>query len=57
MTIIEQLEEFRLENKISQQEIANRLGISINAVNRWLTGKTTPNKIQAFHIKKLIQGK
>ena len=57
MTIVEKLEEYRLENRITQQELANTLGVHINAVSRWLTGKTKPSQIQAFHIKKLIRGK
>ncbi len=55
MEVIGKLETFRLENKISQQELAKRLQVSFSTVNRWLTGKTKPNKIQAYHIEKLLK--
>jgi transcriptional regulator with XRE-family HTH domain len=53
--IIEKLEQFRLENKIPQQKLAEMLGIAFSTVNRWLNGKTKPSKIQAFHIEKLLK--
>jgi len=52
--LLEQLEIFRLENKLSQRKIAERLGVAYNTVNRWFTGRNTPNKIQTYHIKKLL---
>jgi transcriptional regulator with XRE-family HTH domain len=48
------LEIYRLENRISQKQIADRLNITFSTVNRWFNGKTTPNKIQQYHIKKLL---
>jgi len=53
--LIERLEEHRLQNKISQERLAEMLGVSFSTVNRWLTGKTEPNKIQTYHIKKLLE--
>ena len=55
--LITKLEEFRLENKITQVELADMLGVAFVTVNRWLNGHQYPNKIQAFHIKKLISPK
>ena len=52
--LLEQLEIFRLENKISQKKLAERLGVTYNTVNRWFIGKNKPNKIQTYHIKKLL---
>jgi len=52
--LLEKLELYRLENKISQKKLAERLGVSNNTVNRWLTGRNKPNKIQTYHIKKLL---
>ncbi len=55
MNLIEKLETYRLEKRISQQELAERLGVSFCTVNRWFTGKIkTPNKIQTYHIEKLL---
>lgn len=55
MDIVKRLETYRLENKISQQELAKRLQVSFSTVNRWLTGKTKPSRIQAYHIEKLLK--
>lgn len=52
--LLEKLELYRLENKISQIKLAQRLGVSTNTVNRWFTGRNKPNKIQTYHIKKLF---
>ena len=52
--LLEKLELYRLENKISQIKLAQRLGVSTNTVNRWFTGRNKPNKIQTYHIKKLL---
>ena len=52
--LIERLEIYRLENRISQEKLAEMLGVSFSTVNRWLRRHTEPNKIQAYHIKKLI---
>lgn len=53
--LLEKLEIYRLENKISQRKLAERLGVAYNTVNRWFTGRNTPNKIQTYHIKKLLE--
>ncbi len=55
--LIQRLEKYRLENKITQERLADKLGVSFTTVNRWLNGKAEPNKIQCFHIKKLINKK
>lgn len=55
MDILKKLEIYRLENKISQEELAKQLGVAFSTVNRWLNGKTKPNKIQEYHIKKLLK--
>jgi transcriptional regulator with XRE-family HTH domain len=54
MKILKELETYRLENRISQQELAEKLGVAFSTVNRWLNGKAKPNKIQSYHIKKLL---
>jgi transcriptional regulator with XRE-family HTH domain len=55
MDIVRRLEIFRLENKISQEKLARKLGVAFSTVNRWLNGKTRPSKIQAYHIEKLLR--
>lgn len=53
--LLEKLELYRLENKISQKKLAQRLGVSNNTVNRWFTDRNKPNKIQTYHIIKLLE--
>jgi transcriptional regulator with XRE-family HTH domain len=54
MDIIEQLEKYRFEKKLSQEEIAERLGVAFSTVNRWFNRKSSPRKMQNYHIQKLI---
>ena len=53
--LLEKLEIYRLENKISQRKLAEKLGVTYNTVNRWFTGRNKPNKIQTYHIQKLLE--
>jgi len=55
MDIIKELETYRLEHKIPQEELAKQLGVAFSTVNRWLNGKSKPNKIQSYHIEKLLK--
>lgn len=54
MNIIEILEKYRLENRITQEQLAEKLEVSFATVNRWFNGRTKPNKIQEYQIKKLL---
>ena len=56
MHLLKQLEEYRLKNRVSQECLAEILGVSRITVNRWLNRKHEPNKIQEYHIKKLLRG-
>jgi len=53
--LLKQLELYRLENKITQETLAKELGVAFSTISRWLNGKVTPNKIQAFHIEKFLK--
>ena len=57
MDLIKRLEEYRLKNRITQERLAEMLGVSFCTVNRWLNGQTKPHKIQEYHIKKLLEKK
>ena len=52
--IIQKLETYRLEHRISQEDLARRLNVAFSTVNRWLNKKSKPNKIQTFHIEKIL---
>jgi len=56
MDIIQKLEQYRLENKITQTELAEKLGVAFATVNRWLNGKCKPGKIQQYHVQKFLNG-
>jgi transcriptional regulator with XRE-family HTH domain len=53
--IIERLEIHRLENRITQEALAKRLGVAFSTVNRWFNRRSRPSKIQAYHIEKLLK--
>jgi transcriptional regulator with XRE-family HTH domain len=55
--LITKLEEFRLENRITQTELADMMGVAFVTVNRWLNGHQYPNRIQEYHIEKLLSSK
>ncbi len=55
--LLRRLEEYRLENRVSQEKLAEMLGVTFITVNRWLMGHNKPNKIQIYHIKKLLERK
>jgi transcriptional regulator with XRE-family HTH domain len=57
MDLIKKLELYRLENKITQQALAKELGVAFSTVSRWFNGKTTPNKIQQYHVEKYLQSR
>lgn len=52
--LIKQLELYRLENRITQVELAKNIGVNFSTVSRWLNGKTKPNKIQQYHMEKFL---
>jgi len=52
--VLKELEKYRLENKLSQKKLAKKLGVSFATVNRWFNERNKPNKIQTYHIKKLL---
>ena len=57
MDLIKRLEIYRLEKKITQEKLADQLGVAFSTVNRWFNDKTKPNKIQIHHIEKLLAKK
>jgi transcriptional regulator with XRE-family HTH domain len=57
MDIIKRLEKYRLEKRLSQAKLAKELEVSFATVNRWFNGRSNPNKIQTYHIEKLLKGK
>ena len=54
MDMLRKLETYRLENKLSQEKLAEKLDVAFATVNRWFNNRTKPNKIQQYHIKKFL---
>ena len=55
MDLIEKLQRYRLEKRITQQKLASKLGVSFLTVNRWLNRRTKPGQIHEYHIRKLLK--
>lgn len=53
--LIDRLNTYRLERKLSQVQLAERLGVTFQTVNRWLNRRVTPSQIQEYQIKKLVR--
>jgi len=53
--LIEKLEIYRFENRISQRKLADLLNVHFTTVNRWFNDRNIPNKIQRYHIIKLLE--
>jgi len=52
--LIDQLSIYRLEHKLSQVQLAKKLDVTFQTVNRWLNRQVKPGQIQEYHIKKLL---
>ena len=57
MNLIQDLEKYRLEHKITQEQLAKELGVAFATVNRWINGRYKPRKIQQYHIEKFLNKK
>ena len=53
--LIKQLEEYRLKNRLTQDELAKKLGVSCVSVNKWLNEHTQPQKLQVYQIEQLVR--
>jgi transcriptional regulator with XRE-family HTH domain len=53
--LIKKLEIYRMENRISQKQLAEMLKVTFSTVNRWFNGKTRPSKMQQYYIHKLLR--
>ena len=53
--LIDRVNTYRLERKLSQVQLAEWLGDTFQIVNRWLNRRVTPSQIQEFQIRKLVR--
>ncbi|MDP3723966.1 MAG: helix-turn-helix transcriptional regulator [Candidatus Omnitrophota bacterium] len=52
--LIDQLNTYRLEHRLSQPQLAKKLGVTFQTVNRWLNRHMKPGQIHEYHIKKML---
>ena len=52
--LIDQLNTYRLEHRLSQPRLAKELGVTFQTINRWLNRHMKPGDIHEYHIRKLI---
>ncbi len=53
--LIDQLNPYRLEHRLSQPQLAKKLGVTFETVNRWLNRHMKPSQIHEYHIKRLLK--
>lgn len=53
--LIDQLITYRLEHKVSQPQLAKKLGVTFQTINRWLNRHMKPGQIHEYHIRKLLR--
>lgn len=54
MTLGEKIKTLRKKNKISQERLAELLGVSRQAVSKWEIGSSTPSTENLFHIAEIF---
>ena len=55
--LIDRLITYRLDNKLTQTELAEKLGVTFQTVNRWFNRHMKPSQIQEHQIKKILSTK
>lgn len=55
--LIDRLQEYRLERRLTQEQLAEVLGVTFQTVNRWFAGRHYPSQLQEYQIKKLLGAK
>ena len=55
LKVLKILEEYRLEHRLSQEKIAEKLGVTKEIYNKWVNGKGNPGMISLFQIEKFIK--
>ena len=59
MNLADRIQQLRKRKGISQEELADRIGVSRQAVSKWESGQTSPDleKIVLYFYRKSLNGK
>ena len=52
--LVEKLRTYRLKHHLTEQALAQRLGVTFVTVNRWLNHRTMPSELYAYRIQRLL---
>lgn len=55
--LINRLRQYRLEQQLTQEQLAAKLGVAFITLNRWLNGHATPQQLQRYRIEKLLKAR
>ena len=55
MSMVKEMKEISVRLGMSQQAVAGELGVAIQTVNRWYTGKRKPHKFMMEKINKFVK--
>ena len=53
--LIDRLRQYRLEHQLTQEELAEKLGVAFLTLNRWLNGHAQPRELHQYRIEKLLK--
>jgi putative transcriptional regulator len=56
-SVAEQIKTYRTIQGISQEQLARQIGVSLNTVHRWESGKTLPSPLAMVKIKEVFSEK
>lgn len=56
-SLLNKLNEYRLEKGLSQRKTAKALGVDHVSLHRWLTGAIVPGDISVYRIQKFLKQK
>lgn len=53
--LINRLRQYRLEQQLTQEQLAEKLGVAFLTLNRWLRGHARPSELHQYRIEKLLK--
>ena len=54
---LQQLDTYRLKHGMTQERLAELLGVRFVTVNRWLNGHRQPSQLHEYRIRNFLGGK